>query len=133
MRPPMVPSQTYEVDISLWRTSYVFNVGHRLRLALSSSNSPRFHVRHPSRSTTSSPLAIFCLLPRVPARICYMLCAYALQANPNDRSAVVLNHTGVVARNTIHLGPQTYIELPVVQFSQIPDVWNGTADSAMLV
>ena len=61
-----------------------------------------------------------------------MLCAYALQANPNDRSAVVLNHTGVVARNTIHLGPQTYIELPVVQFSQIPDVWNGTADSAHL-
>lgn len=34
----------YEVKIRMWSTAYVFNKGHRLRLAVSSSNSPRFSV-----------------------------------------------------------------------------------------
>jgi predicted acyl esterase len=32
----------YEVKIDLWPTAYIFNQGHRLRLAVSSSNYPRF-------------------------------------------------------------------------------------------
>lgn len=32
----------YELDIALGSTSYIFNQGHRIRLAISSSNSPRF-------------------------------------------------------------------------------------------
>eukprot|EP01062_Namystynia_karyoxenos_P015616 TRINITY_DN1566_c0_g1_i2.p1 TRINITY_DN1566_c0_g1~~TRINITY_DN1566_c0_g1_i2.p1 ORF type:complete len:604 (+),score=212.59 TRINITY_DN1566_c0_g1_i2:68-1813(+) len=39
---PMVPGKVYEVTISLWSTSYVFNKGHKLRVDISSSNSPRF-------------------------------------------------------------------------------------------
>lgn len=38
----MEPGKVYEVEIDLWSTSIVFNKGHRVRLAISSSNSPRF-------------------------------------------------------------------------------------------
>jgi putative CocE/NonD family hydrolase len=36
------PGQVVEVAVDLWSTSLVFNKGHRLRIAISSSNSPRF-------------------------------------------------------------------------------------------
>jgi len=38
----MEPGKVCEVEIDLWSTSIVFNRGHRIRLAISSSNSPRF-------------------------------------------------------------------------------------------
>lgn len=38
----MVPGTVYELSISLSSTAYVFNVKHRIRLAISSSNFPRF-------------------------------------------------------------------------------------------
>lgn len=38
----MEPGEIYEFEINLWPTSIVFNKGHRIRLAISSSNSPRF-------------------------------------------------------------------------------------------
>ncbi|MCX8036224.1 MAG: CocE/NonD family hydrolase [Candidatus Sumerlaeia bacterium] len=38
----MEPGKIYEVEIDLWSVSIVFNKGHRLRLAISSSNAPRF-------------------------------------------------------------------------------------------
>jgi len=41
---PTVPGQIYEVSVSLWNTSYVFNKGHRIRVSVSSSNYPRFSV-----------------------------------------------------------------------------------------
>jgi putative CocE/NonD family hydrolase len=36
------PGEVVEVDVDLWSTSLIFNAGHRLRVALSSSNAPRF-------------------------------------------------------------------------------------------
>lgn len=36
------PGQVCEMTIDLWSTSLVFNQGHRIRVAVSSSNSPRF-------------------------------------------------------------------------------------------
>jgi hypothetical protein len=36
------PGQVYEFGIDLWSTSIVFNAGHRVRVAISSSNAPRF-------------------------------------------------------------------------------------------
>lgn len=36
------PGEVYELDVDLWSTSLVFNVGHRIRVAVSSSNAPRF-------------------------------------------------------------------------------------------
>jgi putative CocE/NonD family hydrolase len=40
--------EIYSINVDLWSTSYVFNTGHRIRLAISSSNSPRFEP-HPNR------------------------------------------------------------------------------------
>lgn len=39
---PITPGEVYEFDIDLWSTSLVFSPGHRIRVAISSSNSPRF-------------------------------------------------------------------------------------------
>jgi predicted acyl esterase len=38
------PGQVYELTVDLWSTSLVFNKGHRVRIAVSSSNSPRFEA-----------------------------------------------------------------------------------------
>jgi hypothetical protein len=39
---PLEPGEVYELDVDLWSTSLVFNKGHRIRIAVSSSNAPRF-------------------------------------------------------------------------------------------
>ena len=36
------PGKTCELTVDLWSTSLVFNIGHRIRVAISSSNAPRF-------------------------------------------------------------------------------------------
>jgi len=36
------PGEIYEIEIDLWSTSYVWNTGHKIRVAVSSSNYPRF-------------------------------------------------------------------------------------------
>jgi hypothetical protein len=38
----MEPGKTYEVKVDVWLTSIVFNKGHRIRVAVTSSNYPRF-------------------------------------------------------------------------------------------
>jgi predicted acyl esterase len=38
----MTPGNIYRFEIDLWSTSIVFNTGHRIRVAVSSSNAPRF-------------------------------------------------------------------------------------------
>jgi putative CocE/NonD family hydrolase len=38
----MEPGWMYELTVDLWSTSLVFNKGHRIRVAVSSSNAPRF-------------------------------------------------------------------------------------------
>ena len=39
---PMEPGKIYEIEIDLWSTSLVLSPGHRVRVAISSSNAPRF-------------------------------------------------------------------------------------------
>ncbi len=39
---PMTPGQIVEAVVDLWSTSIVFNKGHRIRLSVTSSNTPRF-------------------------------------------------------------------------------------------
>jgi hypothetical protein len=39
---PMEPGKIYEFEIDLWSTSLVVSPGHRVRVAISSSNAPRF-------------------------------------------------------------------------------------------
>ena len=40
----MVPQSIYEITIPLESTAYLFNQGHKIRLAISSSNYPRFEI-----------------------------------------------------------------------------------------
>jgi putative CocE/NonD family hydrolase len=42
MPEPLEPGQVYELTVDLWSTSLVWNKGHRIRIAVSSSNAPRF-------------------------------------------------------------------------------------------
>jgi uncharacterized protein len=46
------PGQQYAYDIDLWSTSIIFNKGHQIRVAISSSNSPRFEPN----TNTGGPL-----------------------------------------------------------------------------
>jgi putative CocE/NonD family hydrolase len=39
---PLQAGEVYELEVDLWSTSLVFDKGHRIRVAVSSSNSPRF-------------------------------------------------------------------------------------------
>jgi hypothetical protein len=38
----MTPGLTYEINLELWPTSIIFNTGHRIRIAMTSSSDPRF-------------------------------------------------------------------------------------------
>lgn len=55
------PGQVYELTVDLWSTSLVINKGHRIRVAVSSSNSPRFEANpntgKPFRADTETRVA----------------------------------------------------------------------------
>ena len=48
------PGQIYELTVDLWSTSLVLNKGHRIRVAVSSSNAPRFEP-NPNTGATDAP------------------------------------------------------------------------------
>ena len=41
---PLEPGQMGDIEVDLWSTSMVFNKGHRIRVAVTGSNYPRFDV-----------------------------------------------------------------------------------------
>lgn len=45
-RTHMTPGQVYEVEFNLWPTAFIFSPKHSLRLAITSSNYPRFSVNN---------------------------------------------------------------------------------------
>jgi len=49
----MNPGEVYEIEVDLWSTSYVWNTGHKIRVAVSSSNYPRFKAN----PNTDDPMA----------------------------------------------------------------------------
>ena len=49
----MEPGEIYEIEVDLWSTSYIWNIGHRIRVAISSSNYPRY-LNNPN---TDDPIA----------------------------------------------------------------------------
>ena len=58
----MQPGGVYLFEVDLWSTSIVFNAGHRIRIAISSSNDPRFdpnpNTGHPFRSDDETRVAL---------------------------------------------------------------------------
>jgi putative CocE/NonD family hydrolase len=53
---PMNPGQIYEVTIDVWETSFVFNVGHQLRLTVMSSSWDRWGINNNNFSPLDTPL-----------------------------------------------------------------------------
>jgi predicted acyl esterase len=51
---PIRPGQRITYDIDLWSTSILFNRGHRIRVAISSSNAPRFEPNPNTGADASS-------------------------------------------------------------------------------
>jgi putative CocE/NonD family hydrolase len=39
---PTTPGEEYVITMQMWSTAYVFNAGHKLRIAVTSSNYPRY-------------------------------------------------------------------------------------------
>ncbi len=59
----LTPGEIYELTVELGNTAYVFPAGHRIGLAVSSSNFPRFKLNlnnggHPFRDTTDTLVAL---------------------------------------------------------------------------
>jgi len=89
---PMVPGTVYPVVVDLWYTSFIWAVGHRIRVDVSSSNSKRFSVN----PNTGAPLSPD---PNVPTLIALNTVHYGGAATP---SAFVLP---VIADPTTQLPP----------------------------
>ncbi len=57
----MEPEEIYEIEVDLWSTSYIWNTGHKIRVAISSSNYPRFqnnpNTEDPMRQNTTYSVA----------------------------------------------------------------------------
>jgi len=69
------PGEVSELSVDLWSTSVVFNKGHRIRVAVSSSNSPRFEPNpntgdaHPMAGRSRVATNTVHLSARYPSRI----------------------------------------------------------------
>lgn len=109
-------SQIYRLTVDLWSTSLVFNKGHRIRVAVSSSNSPRFEpnpntgVMEMSRlkSGLSSDLDY-------PATSLTYVSAEAKSQTTPQRGIV----SPRIAKNTLHLSNKhpSHILLPIYRDS----------------
>jgi predicted acyl esterase len=57
----MESGEVYEVEVDLWSTSYIWNTGHKIRVAVSSSNYPRYlanpNTDDPMNQNTESNIA----------------------------------------------------------------------------
>jgi len=71
----LTPGEVYELTVDLWCTSIIFNRGHKVRVAVSSSNYPRFdpnpNTGRPLRADNKTQIATntLHLSKRYPSRI----------------------------------------------------------------
>jgi putative CocE/NonD family hydrolase len=77
------PGQVYEISVDLWSTSLVFNKGHKIRVAVTSSNSPRFdpnpntgHAFRADKETRMATNTIY-FSEKFPSRIMLPICKEA--------------------------------------------------------
>jgi hypothetical protein len=92
---PITPGQIEKITMSLWNTSYVFNKGHRIRVSVTSSNSPRFSTNE----NLGLPLSMI--------------------NNSHPSKYIIAKNTLHFGNGVINA---SYIELPVVPLSALPIV-----------
>jgi uncharacterized protein len=77
------PGTVYEISVDLWSTSLIFNKGHKIRVAVSSSNSPRFdpnpNTGNAFRADKETRVATntICFSEKYPSRIMLPICQEA--------------------------------------------------------
>lgn len=81
------PGETYEIEVDLWSTSYIWNTGHRIRVAVSSSNHPRF-LNNPN---TDDPIA---------KNTTYNIAHNTLYLDSNHPSCIILPETNQTTLDT---------------------------------
>ena len=90
-REPLVRDQVYEVEVDLWSTSLVFNEGHRIRVAVSSSNAPRFEpnantgAAHPEAGKTRVATNTVHLSDEHPSHVLLPICAGSVKGVETSR------------------------------------------------
>jgi predicted acyl esterase len=88
---PLEPGKVYELEVDIWSTSLVFNKGHRIRVAVSSSNSPRFEPNpntgdpHPTAGKSRVATNTLHVSERYPSRILLPVYAGGDSERPSDR------------------------------------------------
>ena len=75
----MQPGEIYEVEVDIWSTSYIWNTGHRIRVAVSSSNYPRF-LNNPNTADA------------VYKNTTYNIAENTLYCDSNNPSCIILPH-----------------------------------------
>ena len=84
------PGEVYELTVDLWSTSLIFNRGHKIRVAISSSNSPRFdpnpNTGKPFRADDETKTAANTVhfAPQYPSRIVLPVYAGPQTAAPDE-------------------------------------------------
>ena len=73
----MTPGEIYEIEVDLWSTSYVWNTDHQIRVAVSSSNYPRFKAN----PNTDDPMA---------ANTTYNIAENTLYFDSSHQSCIIL-------------------------------------------
>ena len=53
--PPLVPGRTYTIPVLLWKTAFIFDKGVSLRIAVTSSNYPRFSANYNNGNGIADP------------------------------------------------------------------------------
>ena len=91
----MNSGEIYEVEVDLWSTSYIWNTGHRIRVAISSSNYPRF-LANPN--TDKSILESY-------QNPTYNIAQNTLYIDSNYPSCIILQHPNAAPEKPTINGP----------------------------
>jgi predicted acyl esterase len=101
---PTVPGVEYVITLDMWTLCYVFNAGHTMRIAITSSNYPRYRYK----KVLSHSVFLFDILIE--------------SINLNNGNLVWQGGPALNATNTIVLGTDSFVVLPTIGLDQLPRI-----------
>lgn len=113
----MVPGEVYEMSVTLWNTSYVFAPGHSYRVAVTSSNAPRFSI-NPNNMLLLNDENLYTTNVTATNTCTYLRGRSALEAFPSTR-----HHHPFAQRSTVYHSAKypSRLTIPVVTMDQLPE------------